>query len=233
MENAIGFFEKASKEATHYNPAKFCLPFYHSFYSLTFKKEEAEVQRYLSEAKSAVEGSKSKEKLLEAVENLGNALKEVQKVQDFDSLKSNLNAYRRFCDHTRALLDTTEEKAPGASRLIRKGLPIIDETIKKIILEIQVKTTSFYEHTKETPLEELGEKVNNSGRTLSTIGDVEGLKKAVNNLQIDLKSICSKLPENEKHRAYELVRKVDVEQFIADKFKIIATVLNQISAMAS
>src|SRR3989304_624088 len=71
MEDALGFFEKASKEATYFNPAKFCLPFYRSFYALAFKKEEAEaeVHRYLSEAKNAVQDSKSKKMLLEAVEN--------------------------------------------------------------------------------------------------------------------------------------------------------------------
>jgi len=133
MENALGFFEKASKEATYFNPAKFCLPFYRSFFAITFKKEEAEVQKYLTEAKKAVEGSESKEKLLEAVENLGNALKKAQKARYFTDLKSDLNAYRRYCDRACELLDTTEDKAPGASRLIRKGLPIIDEKIKEIL----------------------------------------------------------------------------------------------------
>lgn len=45
-----------------------------------FKKDEAEaeIQKYMKEAKSAVQGSESKEKLLEAVENLGDVLKEIQ-----------------------------------------------------------------------------------------------------------------------------------------------------------
>jgi predicted nucleic acid-binding protein len=61
LENALEYFECSVKEARYFNPAKFCLPFYRSFYAVTFKKQEAEaeVQKYLSEAKSAVAGSKS------------------------------------------------------------------------------------------------------------------------------------------------------------------------------
>jgi hypothetical protein len=44
MENALGFFEKASEEAIYFNPAKFCSPFYRSFYTIIFKKEEAEAE---------------------------------------------------------------------------------------------------------------------------------------------------------------------------------------------
>ncbi len=107
LEKALRFFEKASKASTYSDPAKFCLPFYRSFYTLTFKKEEAEadVKKYLEEAKSAIEGSKSKEKLLEAVENLGYALKEAQKTHDFNDMKSDLKGYRRYCERACELLD--------------------------------------------------------------------------------------------------------------------------------
>lgn len=82
LENALQYFERSAAEATYSNPAKFCLPFYRSFYSLTCKSEvsEGEVEKYLKEAKDASEGSRSKEDLLEAVENLSNALKETQRL---------------------------------------------------------------------------------------------------------------------------------------------------------
>ena len=74
LENALQYFERSAAEAKYSNPAKFCLPFYRSFYSLTCKSEisEGEVEKYLKEAKDASEGSRSKEDLLEAVENLSN-----------------------------------------------------------------------------------------------------------------------------------------------------------------
>ena len=64
------------------NPAQFCLPFYRSFHTIIFKKQEAkeEVDKYLEEAKAAIKGSESKKQLFEAVENLAEALKEVQNI---------------------------------------------------------------------------------------------------------------------------------------------------------
>ena len=59
LEKAIEFFEIAAKEASYFNPAKFCLPFYRSFHTIIFKKQEAreEVNQYLEEAKATIEDS--------------------------------------------------------------------------------------------------------------------------------------------------------------------------------
>jgi hypothetical protein len=60
----------------HGNPSQFCLPFYRSFHSIIFKRQEAEeVDKYLEEAKTAIKSSKSREMLLEAIEILANSLK--------------------------------------------------------------------------------------------------------------------------------------------------------------
>jgi HEAT repeat protein len=174
LETAIGFFENVSSEATNFNPAKFCLPFYRSFYTIVFRKKEAEAEviQYLAQAKGAVEGSKNKGKLLEAIENLGNALIEAhkaQEVQDFDAMKSDLNAYRRYCNRAFELLNTTEEKSPSASSLIRKGLPIIDERIKGIIAEIREKAKAACQQSRGTLTEELALTANTSCSYISPI----------------------------------------------------------------
>ena len=144
LEKALEYFERSAAEAQHFNPAKFCLPFYRSFYVLTFKNgvSEAEVQKSLAEAKSASEGSKSKEDLLEAVENLSNALKETQSLRErgFKAAKCDLNSYRRYCDRAAELLDETEDNAPGATRMIKRGLPIIDQRIKDLLKDIRDKS---------------------------------------------------------------------------------------------
>lgn len=41
LEKAIEFFGTAALEASYFNPAQFCLPFYRSFYAIIFEKQEA------------------------------------------------------------------------------------------------------------------------------------------------------------------------------------------------
>ena len=206
MEEAIRYFEKSSEQGTYSNPAKFCLPFYRSFYTLTFKKgeTETEVQKYLSEAKRAVEGSQNKEKLLEAVENLGNALKEAQKVRDFDTVKSDLNAYRRYCERAAEMLDEVENKVPGATRLVRKGLPIIDERIKGIRSDIQEKTKALCRKTKGTPLEELGSETVISARELAT-SDIK-MYQVLEKIGKKLNKFCEYLPDDKKKSICEKIQ---------------------------
>lgn len=102
LEKAITFFEAAAVESNYakfnpahepnyvkfdyvkFNPAQFCLPFYRSFYSIIFKKQNSEkkIDKYLAESKAAINGSESKELLLEIVKNLAEALKEVQNLEN-------------------------------------------------------------------------------------------------------------------------------------------------------
>ncbi len=166
LKKAIQFFERSLKEGVDSNSSSFCLPFYKSFYSLTFEKAgaEEEVQRYLADAKSASEGSENKETFLEAVENLANALSEVQKVTDFDAMKSDLNAYRQYCDRAVDLIGDASEGAPGAAQVLRRGLSIINERIR----EIPERAEALCRETWDTPLKELGLATSRYARELPT-----------------------------------------------------------------
>ena len=230
MKNALEFFEKSSREATYSNPSKFCLPFYKSFYSLTFGKAGAEdnVQRYLAEAKSVSEGSENKETLLEAVENLANALSEAQKVTDFDATKSDLKAYMQYCNRAADLIGDAEERTPGAARVLRRGLPIIDDRIKKIISEIQEKSKAVCKETQDTILEDLGKELNRQGDNLSTIRDPIGLEKNFNSLQSILSEMCAKISEDNRSFACETLEKAKNEPFIEDRINLINIVLSSI-----
>ena len=230
MDKAIEFFEKSSQESKYFNPAKFCLPFYRSYNAVIFRQEKAEeeIERNLEEAKHAVAGSKSKEKLLEAVKNLANALQEAQKLQSLDEIKSDLDAYRRYCDRTVELLDATECKAPGAAMLVRRGLPIIDERIKSISTEIQEKTEELCKETVDTPLEDLGKEVNKIGQGLLLVRDPIGLEKSVGNLEFALSDICNRMGGKDKGEACKLLEKSKNEQYVEDKINLINMVLSKI-----
>jgi hypothetical protein len=185
------------------------------------------VQKYLAEAKSAVEGSESKEKLLEAVENLGNALKEVQKARDLEAIKSDLNTYRRYCDRACELLDATEEKAPGASKLIRKGLPIIDERIQGILEEIREKAKKFCKQTKNTPLENEGKEIHIQGQAL-LIKDPIKLEKGITNMTIYLFAVCAKMHEEGLGEACKLLKEMNEESYIEIKIELVNKILDEI-----
>ena len=166
LKNAIEFFEISSNEATYSNPSSFCLPFYRSFYKITFEKTESEgeVQRYLAEAKSASKGSENKETLFEAVENLANALSEAHNATDLDTKKSELNSYRPYCDRAADLIGDAKEGAPGAARVLQRGLPIIDDRIKKLLEEVRNKAEIVCKTTGH-PESELGCKIQQHAAT--------------------------------------------------------------------
>jgi len=234
LENAITFFEKASQESSYLsNPSGFCLPFYRSFHTIVFKRQEAkkEIDRYLAEAKRASQGSKNKQMLFEAVENLANALKEVQNLGNmgFEAKKGELNFYRTYCDRAAERMRDTEETAPFAIMAIRKGLPILDRNLKELIKEIQKKTEVISDKTKGTQFEELGNELNQSSQFLSQIRDPIGFKTQVNVMQNILKAICSKFPEDQKGEACELLKMMYAESSIEDKIPLMNNILSKFS----
>ncbi|NOR48416.1 MAG: hypothetical protein GQ533_10310, partial [Methanosarcinaceae archaeon] len=195
IKNAIDFFERSSNEETYFNPSSFCLPFYRSFYTIAFEKTESEgeVQRYLAEAKSASKGSKNKEKLLEAVENLANALSEAQKVKDFDATKSDLKAYMQYCNRAADLIGDAAEDAPGAASILRRGMPIIGERIR----DIQEKAEALCKETRGTPLEEFGLATYISAQELPT-HDPLALVMSMGSMANSARVLCEYLPTAKK-----------------------------------
>jgi hypothetical protein len=144
LEKAIEFFEKVAQESNKllFNPAKFCLPFYRSFYTIIFKNQEEsknEVDVYLEKAKAAIESSEIKGLLFRAVENLAKALEEVQNLGSLDlqGMKCKLDSYRKYCEHATKLMKDAEETTPFATKTFIIGLPILDRNLKRLIEEIQ------------------------------------------------------------------------------------------------
>ena len=228
LENAISFFEKSARESTWFNPAKFCLPFYKSYYYVIFRKQEAreEVKKNLDEAKRTVSGSESREKLLEAIENLSNALNEAQKMRDLDDIQTELNSYRRYCDRACEILDSTEGKAPGATLLVRRGLPVIDERIQRTIKEIQEKSKALCKKTRnsESPLEQLGIAINQYAGELST-KDYLKSERTIPRITRVLGNYCKHLPEEKRGYACELIEEINDEEELSDKLNKIEIVL--------
>ena len=231
LEHALEYFENSAKESSLWNnPAKFCLPFYRSFHTITFRKEEseAEVKRSIEKAKLAVGKSESKEKLLEAIENLSNALTETQNAKDFAEIQGDFNAYSRYCRRASDLLLDTEESAPSATMLIKRGVPIIDKHIKDILGDIQEKSRELCKDTLDTPFEKEGKEVNKAGQELFNVRDPIGLEKSVDNLHMALSAVCDRMPEEHKGEACKILTKAQNEEFVEDKLDLISMVLSKI-----
>jgi FOG: HEAT repeat len=226
VEKAIEFFENAAKEVSHNNPAQFCLPFYRSFHTIIFKTQEAkeEVDKYLAEAKNAIRGSKSKELLFEAVENLANALKEVRNFENLDSetKKGELKFYRKYCDRAAELMIETEETAPFATIAMRKGLPILDRNLKELLEEIQKKAKIACKESKGTNTEEIACTINKEIQTWE-IGSQEEMAFNMENLIFTLESNVPRIPENQ--HIFNRIQQIREQKDVAKQYGIVSTII--------
>jgi FOG: HEAT repeat len=229
LEKAIGFFETAAKESSYFNPAQFCLPFYRSFHTIIFKKQEAkeEIYNYLEEAKAAIKGSKSKEILIEAVENLAEALKEVQTMENLDlsRMKDELNFYRKYCDHAAELIVDTEKTAPFATIAMRKGLLILDRNLKELLEEIQEKARRACRDSIGTDTEEIARDINREVQKWE-IGSQEDMTWYVENLIFTLESTVPKAQENQL--IFDKIKQIRKEKVLVRQYAILCSIIPMI-----
>jgi hypothetical protein len=229
LEEAIEFFETAAKEAIYDNPAQFCLPFYRSFHTIIFKKQEAkeEVNKYLEEAKSAIKDSESKKQLFEAVQNLAEALKEVQNMENLDlsEMKDELNFYRKYCDHAAELIKCTDEKTPFATKVLRKGLPILDRNLKAIIGEIQEKAKTVCKVPQGTATKEIAYSVCREVQRWEISNQVEMSWYVLNLVAI----IKSKIPRNtENKEILDMIESMKFEKDLTKQYRTLSIVIGLI-----
>ena len=204
LEEAIEFFRKSSEEAEYFNPAVFCLPFYQSLHSLLFTEvpRQDEVDRYLAEAKGALEASESKEVLLEAVNNLSKALQEVRaySVDDIVLRRRDLKSYTKYCLQTAECLREARSKAPLASKivdytLVEKSIPILDQKIKTLFRDVESTAGELCKSSKGTDLEAFGRDAYESTRGLNKVESWIVADRYLEEIVPLLKGHCSRLPK--------------------------------------
>lgn len=231
LEKAIEFFEISVKDSNWWhNPSSFCLPFYRSFYAIvSAKKREAkkEVEKYLSEAKNKIYRSENKKLLFEAVENLANALKEVQNLEnlDLEAKKGELDFYRKYCEQASELMRNTEETVPYATAVIRKGLPILDRKLKSLLEEIQEKAKTACQESQGTDTEEIACSVSREVQKWE-IGSQEEMTWYVENLVLVLKSKIPHTPENRE--ILERIELLKDEKNLTKQYSILPIIIGLI-----
>ena len=230
LETAIEFFEKASQESEPWsNPSQFCLPFYRSFHAIVFKRQQAkeEANKYLEEAKQAVQGSKNKELLFEAVNNLANAVKQVQNMgnMDLETKKGELGFYRKYCDNAAELMRETEKATPYATDVMIKGLPILDRNLKWLIEEIQEEAETAWLGSQGTATEEIACAVHREVQKWE-IDSQEYLETQIESLIFLLKSYVPKMEEN--YLILNRIDKVLQEPDIVKQYTLLNNLIPQI-----
>jgi HEAT repeat protein len=229
LEKAVGYFEKSAQESK-YSPARFCYSFYRSYFALSFQGDSQEVVlKYLAEAKEAVGGSESKDELLKAVENLARALQEAQRTKDMQlaGMQCDLKAYMRYCNQAAEYLDQVEKDAPGAAKLIRKGLPNIDQQIKRIIGSIQEKAQTICIQGKGTgtALEAAGLELNHWAKELS-LENVLKSEISCSRIEYTLQIFCNRLPVDKRSNICEVVKEIGKEEELPNKLTKIELALS-------
>jgi HEAT repeat protein len=220
LEKAIEYFEESSQKA-YYSPARFCHPFYRSYFAITFQGESQEaVQKYLAEAKKAVGWSESKELLLKAVENLAGALQESERLKDRSTqvIASELNAYRWYCDNAAEHMNAAEAKAPGAIRLMRKCNPLLEGRIQATIAEIQRSARKICQITRGsgTEFEAPGAEINRAAKALSS-EEIFRTQQSVTRIASQLKEFCRLLPSGKRESICSAVKEIELATEFPDK----------------
>jgi HEAT repeat protein len=235
LEKAIEFFDIAANESDSWNnPAQFCLPFYRSFHTIIFTKQEAreEVNNYLEEAKAAIKGSESKKQLFEAVEKLAEALEEVQKLEnlDLEAKKGELNFYRKYCDHAAERMKDAEETAPYATAVMRRGLPILDRNLKELLEEIQEKAKIACEVSQGTQTQEIACAVNKEVQKWE-IGSQEEMTQ---NIEYLIETFRLKMPHSPGYEhIFREINGIKNEKTLAKQYKILSRLVGLIPMFSS
>ena len=178
----------------------------------------------MQEAKVAIEDSKSKELLFEAIKNLANAFKEVQSL-DFKAKKDKLSFYKAYCDRAERIMIDAEEAAPFTAIVLRKGMPILNRNIKELLEEIQRKAKDACKNSIGTPTEEITRAINIEIQNREVSDELE-LKQFLEDMDYSLRRKIIDIPGNEY--LYNKVESMKNEKSIGKKLRILSFVIENL-----
>lgn len=159
------------------------------------------MQKYLADAKRAIDASESKEVLLNAVNNLSHALQEVRTYSIDDIIfKRDLKSYTKYCLKVAECLTEARAKAPLASEIVdyamvERSIPIIDQKIKTLFRDVEATAGSLCQSTKGTELEDFGKDAYESTRGLNKVDSWITADRYLEDIVPLLESHCNRLPK--------------------------------------
>jgi len=137
LKNAITFFEKEYLKSKNSNsPSAFWLPFYRVFYEIIYEQSEVKSSnKYFTEAKNAVRGSKRKKLLLDFAENFIESSEEVKEIEKLSLKvkKGNLDFYSKYFGNAATILRNAKDIAPFDAETLKRGLLILNKDFGMIL----------------------------------------------------------------------------------------------------
>ncbi|WP_394701127.1 HEAT repeat domain-containing protein [uncultured Methanolobus sp.] len=240
ISEAIHYFEKAANQTINYlekvangeNPAKFCNLFYRSLNAVLFEKKttKKEIDAYISAAKREIRGSRSKQKLLEAVEQLAKVLETAQNAREsgFD-YQELLKRCSDICGHVDQLMDENREKTPAIHDLYDKFRPSFRRTIKELIDEVKQKAEEACKEAKGTDAEFITCSINNQLQKWE-VGSQEQMEKNLDNVIFSLKT---KVPNISKNKS--IIDKIDAiksESKVENQMVVLSTLIGLLPSLS-
>lgn len=199
FEDAIQYYEKAANEPYGSNPATFCSHFYRSFDAVLFKKvhSKKEIEEYIAAAKKEINGSESNQKLIQAVEELAEALETAHNAHESGvDWQKTLQNCSDICNRVDTLMDEIKDKTPDIHNLYKIAKPSFDEHIQKLIDEVKATAKIACKEARGTPTEPVVRFVNTEIQKW-IVGNQEQMEMNLNNLIDQLKIMIPIIPKNE------------------------------------
>nr|WP_321431077.1 hypothetical protein [uncultured Methanolobus sp.] len=232
LENAIQYFEIATNECMDSNPAKFCNLFYRSLDAVLFKKDSSneKIKEYLQDAKKEARRSKSKQKLIEAIEQLAEALETAQNAKKSGiSHQELLKRCSVICNRVDQLMGENKEKLPAIHELYKKNRPSFDAHIKELIDEVKKKAETVCREVRGTDVESIACSINKDIQEWH-IENQEQMEKNLDNMIFSLKAKVPDIPENKS-----IIAKIDeikAEPKVEDQIAILSTLIGLLPSLS-
>lgn len=232
LEKAIHFFEIAANDRDDFNPAKFCCLFYRSFYLVLFKEvySKKEIESYITAAKEKISGYDSRQKLIEAVEQLSKALEIAYDARESGSdWQKTLIYCSDICNYAEQLMEENKDKTPVEHSLYKIAKPSFDKRITELIDKLKENTVIAYDKSRNTPAEPIASFIKEEIYGWRVENQVQ-MEKSLNNLLFSLKTQIPNIPETKF--IYEKIDEIKSYKIVEDQIAALISLIPLILQMS-
>lgn len=233
LENSIFFFAKSVEEfdpSPVWPPSIFCLQLYFSFYMIIQSESQQpkdKIYKCIKDTKKWIGNSREKELLYKTVENLAHASETIYKLENIDTetMKNELKYFNECLEQAEKLMEETEKTTFLATKIMRKGPPILNRKLKSLLKEIQEKAKTACRESQGTPTQEIARTVCQEVQKWE-ISDPTDMEEYIKDISFSLKGKVQNHPENE-YLLYK-IEVMRIETDLTKKFQLLSYIIGEI-----